>query len=422
MSASASPAAAPVGAPLTLQASASCGPGAAPRYSYWYSAVAPAGAAPSWVQEQAWTSSESASYPTGGWAPGQYLLQVQVTDGGPGSPQATAQSGVQLISSGTTSLPAPTTQPAFPCVALSTQTNVASAPLGDPVTLSATASCPGNGAPVGYVYWSAAVPAPGSGPVWNLVSGWTSSPTYSFDTTDWAAGNYLLLVWVSDGVWLLPQLQQEADFQLTGSGSFQVTGITQYQSQAYREDCEEAALQMALEHENISASQATILGTEGVDASVPGIGPGLGGDPYKTFVGPPDSPGSGSAEPGTYSPVVARAATTLGATVLQAGQDITPVQLFTDIEEGHPAVVWVTASWEHHNASTICAQGDCFPWAGADEHAVTLVGIGANSVLIDNPLLTSSYGDPYLGPGVWVPMSVFDSVYATYSDMAVVIS
>ncbi|MGH7611131.1 MAG: C39 family peptidase, partial [Candidatus Dormibacteria bacterium] len=269
--------------------------------------------------------------------------------------------------------------------------------------------------------WWAAAPSGADNPAWSDASGWIGSGTYTYDTTGWAAGSYLLLAWATDGPWAVPEVQQQASFQLTTAVSFQVSGIG-YQSQAYREDCEEAALQMALEHEGISASQATILSIEGVDASVPGIGPGLDGDPYRTFVGPPNSEGTDSAEPGTYYPVVARAAGALGGAVLSSGQGITPDQLFTEIEDGHPAVAWVTATWQHFNASTICAQGDCFPWAGPDEHAVTVIGVGTNAVLIDNPLLTSIYHDPYLGPGVWVPMSVFDSVYATYGDMAVVLN
>lgn len=376
------------------------------------------GRAPSWQQEQGWTAASSQTFSTTGWAVGDYWLRVGVSNATPAAVQTGANLSLQLVVAGAGQPIAPVEVAPFPCTAVALGTNVPNAPLGDPVTATATPSCPSSGAAVRYVFWVS--PATGAA-VWTDASQWTGSPVFTFDTTGWPAGGYLLLVWVSNGAPTQPQAQQEVSFTLTAQGAFLVSGISQYQRQIYNEDCEEASLQIALEHDGIAASQPTILGVEGVNSSVPGIGPGLSGDPYKTFVGPPNGLPAPNYEPGTYYPVVARAAKALGAVVLASGQGISALQLFTDVEDNHPAVVWITFSWKHFDATTICAQGDCFPWAGNNEHAVTVIGIGVNAVLIDNPWPISSGGSAYYGPDVWVPMAVFASAYTTYSDMAVVL-
>ncbi|MHB1892594.1 MAG: C39 family peptidase [Candidatus Dormibacteria bacterium] len=292
-------------------------------------------------------------------------------------------------------------------------TNVSSGVVGDPVTVSVTGSCPLGTASFEY-------DASQVGGSWTQQGSWVGSNTFTYDTGGWPAGSYTLTAWVSNSPQVGPQAQTQVTFSLSATGGFGVSGITVFEPQVDNEDCEEAALQIVLEHEGIYPSQPQLLSIEGVDSSVPGIGPGLGGDPYRQFVGPPNGPGSPAYEPGTYFPPVARAAQTVGGTVLAAGQGITPDQLFTAVEDNHPAVAWVTFDWRHYTATTICAGGDCFPWAGNNEHGVAVIGIGANSVLIMNPLRASS-GFPYTGKA-WVPMAVFDSAYATYGDMAVIIN
>lgn len=316
----------------------------------------------------------------------------------------------------------------YACGAGTVTTDISSDVIGDPVeaTLSGV-SCPLGTPSYNFLYQVSGSSA------WTSASGWVGASSYIFDTYGWAAGNYNLMVQDSNAPQIGSQQQASIAMPLASGGGFVVSNVT-YHYQVYTEDCEEAALQMALSHEGINVAQGggsapdygaagTILGAEGVEYPPSGIG-GPTGDPDRYFVGEPNLPlgaDTHGLEPGTYSPPVARAAADFGGDVLAAGQGIDPGELFTYVEQGHPAVVWVTASWRPHASTTICAEGDCFLWAGADEHSVTVVGIGANSVLIDNPLLTSIYGDPYLGPDAWVPMSVFDSVYATYGDMAVVL-
>ncbi|HUY54722.1 MAG TPA: hypothetical protein VMV23_06155 [Candidatus Nanopelagicaceae bacterium] len=292
-------------------------------------------------------------------------------------------------------------------------TNISSGVVGDPVTVTLTASCPLGTASFQYdaSLLDGSLTQQGS---------WIGANTFTYDTRGWPAGTYTLTAWVSNSPQVGPQSQTQITFSLNPTGGFGVSGISVFKPQLYNEDCEDAALQNALEHERIYPSQSQLLSIEGVDASVPGIGPGLGGDPYRQFVGPPNGPGGANYEPGTYFPPVARAAQVVGGTVLAAGQGITPDQLFTAVEDNHPAVAWVTFDWLPYKATTICAGGDCFPWAGNHEHGVAVIGIGANSVLIMNPLRASS-GFPYTGEA-WVPMAVFDNAYSTYGDMAVILN
>lgn len=390
-----------------------------PEFEYWHAPAPAPGNAPAWQLDQAWTRSSAYAFPTVGWQPGEYLLMA--TASGSSHTAASARSEVMVAVEGPRQEAAPLQKPMFPCTSLTATSNVTRAPRGDPVQLSAAASCPGNSAPVHYTYLYAPSPAPGYSPVWRSASGWTPASTFIFDTAGWTARPYLLLVQVTDGAPPLYQVEQEVAFTVTTAGTFSVSGIAAYHPQIYQEDCEEAALQMALEHSGRSVPQPTILGLEGVNRSVPGIGPKYKGDPFKTFVGPPNGYTTSRFEPGTYYPVIARTATSVGAAVVASRMGISPDQLFVDVEDNHPAVVWVTFTFQRFASTTICAQGDCFPWAGGHEHAVTVIGLGVNSVLIDNPWPNSSQGARYYGSSVWVPMSVFDAAYATYGDMAVVI-
>jgi uncharacterized protein YvpB len=199
-----------------------------------------------------------------------------------------------------------------------------------------------------------------------------------------------------------------------------ILGLSAYNSQSYRQDCEAASLQNALEHEGIASSQAQILALEGVETSVPGVGPGYSGDPDVNFVGPPNGPGTSRFEPGVYAPPVARAAAALGGQVLQSGENISPSQLVLDIMGNHPAVAWVTFNFQEYAATLIQQGADTVPWAGDHEHAVLVYGFAGSSFLIWNPWDVNAGTAAYTGVAA-VPMTTFDGAYSTYSDMAVVL-
>jgi len=209
-----------------------------------------------------------------------------------------------------------------------------------------------------------------------------------------------------------------ASYYMATGATYAVSGIPTYNAQSQNMNCEEASLQNALEHEGISTTQAQLLSLSGDNTSVPGIGPGYSGDPYQTFVGPPNGGATSGYEPGTYYPVIARTAEAGGGEVIASGQGITPNTLVEDILNNHPAVVWITSNWNPYSAQNIQQGADVVPWAGPHEHTVTVYGFSGNSFLVMNPWPT---GGRYTGV-TWIPMSTFDASYATFSDMAVVIN
>lgn len=76
-------------------------------------------------------------------------------------------------------------------------------------------------------------------------------------------------------------------------------------------------------------------------------------------------------------------------------------------------VAWVTYKWViQHRKDYVAFDGKTIINAGPGEHAVTVVGVTATRVLINNP---------WSGPE-WISKSTFEPVYATYDDMAVILA
>jgi uncharacterized protein YvpB len=300
-----------------------------------------------------------------------------------------------------------------PCTAATLVAAVTTSTQGTPVDVTAGSTCPGT---VSYEYWY----QPSYSSAWVLAQTWTSDDSDSYDTTDWAPGTYTLAVWSST---------EDAYQSASGSDSLSsdatvlVPNIT-YSAQLYGMTCEEASLEMALSHEGIAVSQPQILDAEGVNGSVPGVGPAYTqADPMVNFVGPPNGPESVGYEPGAYYGAILRAAQALGGDVLAAGENISPTQVYDYVDQGHPVEVWVTFDFHVLYGTTWLTGGtQTWPWAGPDGHVVVIVGITNDSVLIDNPWPAGTFGAEYYGADQWVPMSIFQSVYAVYGDMAMVLN
>jgi uncharacterized protein YvpB len=299
-----------------------------------------------------------------------------------------------------------------PCTSASLNPDATTVTEGTPMTVTASATCPDT---VSYEYWY----QPSYSSAWGLAQGWTSDDSYSYDTSDWAPGTYGLAVWASTG---------SAYQAVTGSASVLsdatvlVSGVT-YSAQIYGMTCEEASLEMGLSHEGISVTQQQVLNAEGVNQSVPGIGPAYTkADPMVNFVGPPNGREAAGYEPGTYYGAIVDAADRLGGDVIAAGESISPTAVYHYVDQNHPVEVWVTFDFHVDYGTTWLTNGiHTWPWAGPDEHVVLIVGINNNSVLIDNPWPVGSSGAEYYGHDQWVPMSTFQSVYGVYDDMAVVL-
>jgi uncharacterized protein YvpB len=103
----------------------------------------------------------------------------------------------------------------------------------------------------------------------------------------------------------------------------------------------------------------------------------------------------------------------LGGHVLRSGQNILPAELYNAVLTGHPAVVWVTYHWVRlARKDYVAFDGRTVTYAGPGEHAVTVVGVQPNRVLINNP-----------STGVeWIDKPTFEAVYAIYDHMAVILT
>ncbi len=195
-----------------------------------------------------------------------------------------------------------------------------------------------------------------------------------------------------------------------------ISGVP-YQQQVYELSCEEAALQMALARQGINVTQAQILQADGVDGR-PGFVDSSGvlhwGNPNNLFVGDVNGSEVALTGYGTYAQTIARVAAGYGMNVISAGEGIAPQDLYHALLTNHPAVAWISFDYKFHPAGSMLTwDGQWVQYEGPIEHAVTVIGVNQNSVLIDNPW--PSFGQQ------WVSKSQFEAAYGTYHDMAVVL-
>jgi uncharacterized protein YvpB len=185
--------------------------------------------------------------------------------------------------------------------------------------------------------------------------------------------------------------------------------------QAFELSCESASLRMALASEGIATTDQAILDIVGADLSRATFVNGAlrWGDPYVSFVGNVNGSEIALTGYGMYYPTVVKAANQLGGHVLAQGEGITPQQVYEAVLAGHPVVTWVTYQWVILKRQDYVAfDGRVIPYAGPGEHAVTVVGVDPTRLLINNP---------WSGPE-WVSKAVFEQVYSTYNQMAVVLA
>jgi uncharacterized protein YvpB len=190
--------------------------------------------------------------------------------------------------------------------------------------------------------------------------------------------------------------------------------------QAHRLSCEAAALRMALAYEGISLDELTLISYMGDDkrpARVDSRGHLIAwGDPMAAFVGNPDGRLAAYTGYGVYYAPVARAATNAGATVLSAGSGlygaaITPSEVYAAILQGHPVVAWISNTYHSVPLQAYAAFDNAAVRYTLTEHAVTVVGVRPDAVLVN---------DPWFGQA-WRPKAQFESAFRTFDGMAVVI-
>ncbi len=185
--------------------------------------------------------------------------------------------------------------------------------------------------------------------------------------------------------------------------------------QRYPLSCEEAALRMALAYQGIGVTEEQILSTMGIDyrsAYYDAQGGFHWGDPYASFVGDPSGSEIDNTGYGSYNEAIARTASRLGGRIVASGEQITPDYIYQSILDGHPVIAWVPFDWNPHRVSFYSAfDGRSVRFGSPWEHAVALVGVTPDSLLVNNPW-----------SGVqWISRSQFENAFWMFNRMAVVL-
>ena len=193
-----------------------------------------------------------------------------------------------------------------------------------------------------------------------------------------------------------------------------------WRHQEHNLSCEAAALKMALSYYGIKVDELTLIRYM-TDDLRPAKFDAAGrlvtwGDPAYSYVGNPDGNIHRYQGYGVYEQPVARAARDAGATVLETGSGLygAPVpasDVYRAVLAGHPVVAWISNTYRHVNLSSYLSYGGHTVRYTLTEHAVTIAGVRADAVLID---------DPWFGRA-WHPKSQFESAYRTFAGMAVVV-
>lgn len=185
--------------------------------------------------------------------------------------------------------------------------------------------------------------------------------------------------------------------------------------QIYALDCETGALQMGLAYYGHYYSQNALFAYENPDlraAIVASNGTVLQwGDPYTNFVGNVNGSETRHTGYGIYYPVILSIARSHGLPNAYGGEGFSASTIYGELAAHHPVEVWIEAQWSRPWLGTWTAwDGRRIRYSNA-EHAVTLTGVSATSVRVNDPEFGSQY---------WVSKATFETVWRDFDNMAVV--
>jgi uncharacterized protein YvpB len=195
--------------------------------------------------------------------------------------------------------------------------------------------------------------------------------------------------------------------------NWRMLAVPQYHQQ-HGLSCEASALQMTLAAFGINVAEDTLLAEIGADRRAPywdASGAMHWGDPYAAFVGNVDGSERGLTGYGVYYPPIARVAQANGVSVSQSGEGIAPSTIYQAVLAGHPVIAWISFDWLFHRVSHYVAfDGRTVQFGSPYEHAAVVRGVTNGYLLINNPWFGTQ----------WISKATFESSYATFNDMAVI--
>jgi uncharacterized protein YvpB len=180
-------------------------------------------------------------------------------------------------------------------------------------------------------------------------------------------------------------------------------------------NCETAALQMALARYGHYYSQDALFNGEHPDLRAAVRGPNgtvlQWGDPYTNFVGNVNGSETALTGYGVYYPVILAIARSHGLPNAYGGEGFSPATIYAELAAGHPVEVWIEARWSRPRLGTWTAWDGRRIRYSLAEHAVTLSGVSATAVRVNDPQFGSQY---------WVSKATFQTVWRDFNNMAVI--
>ena len=185
-------------------------------------------------------------------------------------------------------------------------------------------------------------------------------------------------------------------------------------------DCETAALQMALGALGINYTQNQLIAMQPPpDTRQPVMGTVNGhkavlqwGNPYKNFVGNIDGADLIPTGYGIYYPPLLVLVKSHGVPNAEGGEGWTAAKIYAELAAGHPVMAWTETGWDRPYVGTWTA------WDGTPirysliEHVVTLSGVSATQVRVNDPW--------HSGSQYWFSKAEFERSWADFNNMAIV--
>jgi uncharacterized protein YvpB len=190
-------------------------------------------------------------------------------------------------------------------------------------------------------------------------------------------------------------------------------------------DCETAALQMALGALGHNYTQNQLIAMQPApDTRAPVMGRLSNGqkivvqwgNPYKNFVGNIDGADLIPTGYGIYYPPLLALVQSHGVPNAVGGEGAangwTPARIYAELAAGHPVMAWTETGWDRPYVGTWTA------WDGTPirysliEHVVTLSGVSATQVRVNDPW--------HSGSQYWFSKAAFERSWADFNNMAIV--
>jgi uncharacterized protein YvpB len=271
----------------------------------------------------------------------------------------------------------------------------------------------GNDRAVWHRWWSGA-----SWSGWERLGGiLTSTPS----AVSWGAGRVDTFSRGNDGqLWHLSWDRGWSGWQplggLMATGTAGMTIPVPVFRQTMNLDCETAALQMALAYRGQNYTQQQLFSLENPDTRPPVVGGGVikqWGDPYTNFVG--NVNGTDHYPPtgyGIYYPIILSIAQSHGAPGATGGEGLSASSVYQAVANGQPVIAWVEVGWYRPALHTWTAWDGRSIRYSLDEHTVVLTGLTLTEVRVN---------DPWHGTQSWVPRSMFETSWADFNHMAIIL-